>query len=155
MNRHINSADRTRRLASLALGSLAVLALAASPALAHSRISNADTVRHNLLAAELTGADAAEAADLESLLETEDANDQGENVDAVVGQDDQGDQAQTSNDNQIEVDTEDSQDNSTDTSGDSTDASGDSTDTSDDSSATETHDGGQSGSNGGADESGD
>ena len=148
MNRHINSADRTRRLASLALGSLAVLALAASPALAHTRISNADTVRHNLLAAELTGADAAEAADLESLLETEDANDQGENVDAVVGQDDQGDQAQTSNDNQIEVDTEDSQDNST-------DASGDSTDTSDDSSATETDDGGQSGSNGGADESGD
>ena len=148
MNRHINSADRTRRLASLALGSLAVLALAASPALAHTRISNADTVRHNLLAAELTGADAAEAADLESLLETEDANDQGENVDAVVGQDDQGDQAQTSNDNQIEVDTEDSQDNST-------DASGDSTDTSDDSSATETDDGGQSGSNGGPDESGD
>ena len=92
MDRHLTGANKTRRLASIVLGSLAIIALAASPALAHAKIGNADTVRHNLLASELVGADDTEVADLESLLDTEDANDQDENVDEVDGPDDQGGQ---------------------------------------------------------------
>lgn len=141
MNRHINSADRTRRLASLALGSLAVLALAASPAMAHAKLVTSDTVRHTMLVAELTGADASEAADLEAMLDIEDGDGQVDSVDQADQQDSQGDQAETSNDSQTEVDTEDTQDDSSDTSGDS--------------SETETHDGGHSGSDGGNDGGGD
>lgn len=144
MNRHIHRADRTRRLASLALGSLAVLALAASPAMAHAKIGTVDTVRHTLLASELNGADATEVADLESMLDIEDGDSLGDNVnqvDQVDQQGSQGDQAETSNDSQPEVDTEDSQDDSSDTSGDSSD--------------TETHVGDHSGSNGGNDGGGD
>lgn len=104
MNRHLTGANKTRRLASIVLGSLAIIALAASPALAHAKIGNADTVRHNLLASELVGADDTEVADLESLLDTEDANDQDENVDEVDGPDDQSGEVDSSNDGPDEVD---------------------------------------------------
>ena len=123
MNRHTNKADRTRRLASLALGSLAVLALAASPALAHTRISNADTVRHTLLASELVGADDTEAADLESLLDTEDGDNQvdANQVDNGDANNDQNDQVDQSSTDQVDVN--DSNDNQDESSNDANDGS--------------------------------
>ena len=62
----------TRRIASMVFGSLAIIAMAASPMLAHVRVSTGDTPRHALLAAELFDADQDEAAEVESLLEAED-----------------------------------------------------------------------------------
>ena len=123
MNRHIDRADRTRRLASLALGSLAVLALAASPAMAHTTIRTGDTVRHTLLASELAGAENTEATDLESMLDIEDGDsqfdeNQVDNVDANDGQNDQVDESST--DQADETDGANNQDES------STDANDDS-----------------------------
>ncbi|MES2209793.1 MAG: hypothetical protein V4515_06360 [Chloroflexota bacterium] len=138
MNRHLTGAKKARRLASIVLGSLAIVALAASPALAHARISTADTVRHNLLASEFAGAEDTEVVDLESLLDTEDGDNQGDNSDATDGPDDQGDQADNANDGPDEIDGSNNQDESSDTS----DTSGDSG----------SHDsGGDSGGDGGLD----
>ena len=64
-----------RRLAAPLIGALAIVALAAAPAFAHAQISTADPSRHILLAAELATADATETADLETLLDVQDAQD--------------------------------------------------------------------------------
>lgn len=153
MDRHLTGANKTRRLASIALGSLAIIALAASPAMAHAKIGTADTSRHNLLASELVGADDTEAADLESLLDSENANDQGPNVDEVDGPDDQSGQVDSSNDGPDEVDGANNEVESVDavddsTTGDST--TGDSGSSDSGSADSGSHDGGgDSGNDGG------
>ena len=130
---------RTRRIGSLLVGGLAILALAASPALAHTKVGTSDTVRHILLASEFVGADQDEASDLEGLLDAEDGNDQGDNVDEVDGSNNDG-QADQTGDNQDGPDEVDNANND-DQTGDSETDSPDSPDSS----------GGDSGSSGGHD----
>ena len=81
----IERAKGMRRLAAPLMGGLAIVALAAAPAFAHTQISTADPSRHILLAAELATADATEAADLETLLDVEDAQDNSQTGDNQTG----------------------------------------------------------------------
>ena len=131
---------RTRRIGSLLVGGLAILALAASPALAHTNVGTSDTVRHILLASEFVGADQDEASDLEGLLDAEDGNDQGDNVDEAAGSISDSQQVDQTGDNQDGPDEVDNANND-DQTGDSETDSPDSPDSS----------GGDSGSSGGHD----
>ena len=117
---------RTRRIGSLLVGGLAILALAASPALAHTNVGTSDTVRHILLASEFVGSDQDEASDLEGLLDAEDGNDQGDNVDEVDGSnnDEQADQTGDNQDGPDEVDNANNDDQTGDSETDSPDGSG-------------------------------
>ena len=121
---------RTRRIGSLLVGGLAILALAASPALAHTNVGTSDTVRHILLASEFVGADQDEASDLEGLLDAEDGNDQGDNVDEVDGSNNDGqvDQTGDNQDGPDEVDgpNNDAQSGSTETDSVDSETAGDS-----------------------------
>lgn len=123
MDRYPEKTRRTRRLASIVVGSLAILALAASPTFASATVGAADSTRHVLLASELVGADDTEAADLESMLDAEDAGDQGDNVDEVGDANDQATQDGDSGDRQDEADGTNNDDQSSDEadSGDATD----------------------------------
>lgn len=78
MERHPTGAHRTRRLASTFIGSLAIVALAAAPTMAHPRSGATFSPHHNILAAELDGADGTEAAQLQAIIEIEDAQDNGQ-----------------------------------------------------------------------------
>ena len=118
---------RTRRIGSLLVGGLAILALAASPALAHTKVGTSDSVRHILLASEFVGADQNEASDLESLLDVEDGNDQGDNVDEAAGSISDSQQVDQTGDNQDgpdEVDNANNDDQTGDSETDSPDGSG-------------------------------
>lgn len=108
--------DRTgRRIGAVVLTVGALLALAVSPAFAHTNGSSVGAARHALLAAELIGAESDEAGEIETLLEGGDQAgvDQADPTDtsAETDQADTGDQAQTDMPDKAQVDSNDQGEN--------------------------------------------
>ena len=103
--------DRTgRRIGAVVLTAGALLALAVSPAFAHTNGSSVGAARHALLAAELIGADSDEAGEIETLLEGDLAGgDQADPADTSAANDqaDTGDQAQTDSPDKAQADSND------------------------------------------------
>ena len=112
-----STTTRTRRRIAVLIGSLMILALVVAPALAGQRISVAASPRHALPAAELNGADADEAGELESLLQAED----GDQDEDAQGED---------TDDADENDTDDAEESDTDD-GDASDSDDESSETDD------------------------
>ena len=103
--------DRTgRRIGAVVLATGALLALAVSPAFAHTNGSSVGAARHALLAAERIGAASDEAGEIETLLEGDQAGvDQADPTDTSAANDqvDTGDQAQTDTPDKAQADSND------------------------------------------------
>jgi hypothetical protein len=139
--------DRTgRRIGAVVLTAGALLALAVSPAFAHTNASSVGAARHALLAAELIGAESDEVGEIETLLDGDQAGvDQADATDTSAANDqaDTGDQAQTKTPDKAQVDSNDQGENEQ---ADSSDQGGDQADH---------QDGGGSGDQGNSGDSGD
>jgi len=107
--------DRTgRRIGAVVLATGALLALAVSPAFAHTNGSSVGAARHALLAAERIGAASDEAGEIETLLEGDQAGvDQADPTDTSAANDqaDTGDQAQTDTPDKAQADSNDQGEN--------------------------------------------
>jgi hypothetical protein len=141
--------DRTGRcIGAVVLTTGALLALAVSPAFAHTNGSSVGAARHALLAAELIGAESHEAGEIETLLEGDPAGiDKADPTDTSAENDqaDTGDQAQTDTPDKAQVDSNDQGKNEQ---ADSNDKGGDQADHQDSGGSSDDGDSGDSGDSG-------